>query len=62
MGPAEQSPRRRGPSPTPTRSHGGQVVLVLKGDLRVAERLVHLKLLALGHRARVVAVHSLHVF
>ena len=22
MGPAEQSPRRRGPSPTPTRSHG----------------------------------------
>ena len=40
----------------------GQVVLVLKGDLRVAERLVHLKLLALGHRARVVAVHSLHVF
>ena len=39
----------------------GQVVLVLKGDLRVAECLVHLKLLALGHCARVVAVHRSHV-
>ena len=40
----------------------GQVVLVLEGDLRVAERLVHLKLLTLGHCARVVAVHRSHVF
>ena len=39
----------------------GQVVLVLEGDLRVAECLVHLKLLTLGHCARVVAVHRLHV-
>ena len=39
----------------------GQVVLVLKGDLRVAERLVHLELLTLGHRARVVAVRSSHM-
>ena len=40
----------------------GQVVLVLEGDLRVAECLVHLKLLPLGHRARVVTVRRLHVF
>ena len=39
----------------------GQVVLVLKGDPCVAECLVHLKLLTLGHRARVVAVHPSHV-
>ena len=39
----------------------GQVVLVLEGDLRVAECLVHLKLLMLGHSARVVAMHPSHV-
>ena len=39
----------------------GQVVLVLKGDQRVAECLVHLKLLTPGHCARVVAVHRLRV-
>ena len=39
----------------------GQVVLVLKGDQRVAECLVHLKLLTLGHSARVVTVHRLHM-
>ena len=39
----------------------GQVVLVLEGDLCIAERLVHLKLLTPGHCARVVAVPLLHV-
>ena len=39
----------------------GQVVLVLEGDLRVAECLVHLKLLTLGHSARVVAVLAAHM-
>ena len=39
----------------------GQVVLVLKGDPCVAECLVHLKLLTLGHRARVVAVLAAHM-
>ena len=39
----------------------GQVVLVLKGDLRVTECLVHLELLTLGHRAWVVAVHHSHM-
>ena len=37
------------------------MVLLLKGDLRVAECLVHLELLTLGHRARVVAVRSSHM-
>ena len=39
----------------------GQVVLVLEGDLRFAERLVRLKLLTLGYRARVVAVLAAHM-
>ena len=34
---------------------------VLEGDLRVAECLAHLKLLTLGHCARVVAVRRLHM-
>ena len=34
-------------------------MLVLEDDLRVAECLVHLKFLTLGHCARVVAVHRL---